>query len=353
MTTRESIAASWRRRPGYLDTATYGLPPRQTVELSHRVIDDWRTAASCGAPGTTPPTRRATCSPRSPGWRATRWPWGRRRRASSARSPPAFPTTPKSSCPTASSRRCSSRFSCRRAEASPCASCRWTDWPTPSRRAPPSWHGAPCSPPTAASPTSTPSWKRRDGWAPHHRRHHASHRLAPAAVRPDRRRRVLGLQVAVLPARDGLPGDVAAPARAVPTARRQLVQRRGHAQRLLRRAAAPRRHRPTPRRLTGVVRLDGRGQLAAALSTVGMEEVREHDVRLADGLRAALDGEPAESAIVSIAGRRPGSGVGRPRHQGRHPRRRLPALVPPLQRRRRRGDGGSPPARQRAHVAVS
>ena len=31
----------WRRHPGYLDTATYGLPPTETVELAHRVIDDW------------------------------------------------------------------------------------------------------------------------------------------------------------------------------------------------------------------------------------------------------------------------------------------------------------------------
>jgi selenocysteine lyase/cysteine desulfurase len=36
-----AIGAAWCRRPGYLDTATYGLPPRQTVELSHRVIEDW------------------------------------------------------------------------------------------------------------------------------------------------------------------------------------------------------------------------------------------------------------------------------------------------------------------------
>jgi selenocysteine lyase/cysteine desulfurase len=35
------VGAAWRRRPGYLDTATYGLPPTRTVELSHRVIDDW------------------------------------------------------------------------------------------------------------------------------------------------------------------------------------------------------------------------------------------------------------------------------------------------------------------------
>ncbi len=36
-----AIGAAWRRRPGYLDTATYGLPPRPTVEVSRRVIDDW------------------------------------------------------------------------------------------------------------------------------------------------------------------------------------------------------------------------------------------------------------------------------------------------------------------------
>ena len=35
------MTTSWRHRPGYLDTATYGLPPRQTVELSQRVLDDW------------------------------------------------------------------------------------------------------------------------------------------------------------------------------------------------------------------------------------------------------------------------------------------------------------------------
>ena len=34
-------ASAWRRRPGYLDTATYGLPPTATVELGHRVLEDW------------------------------------------------------------------------------------------------------------------------------------------------------------------------------------------------------------------------------------------------------------------------------------------------------------------------
>jgi selenocysteine lyase/cysteine desulfurase len=34
-------ASAWRRRPGYLDTATYGLPPTATVELGHRVLEEW------------------------------------------------------------------------------------------------------------------------------------------------------------------------------------------------------------------------------------------------------------------------------------------------------------------------
>jgi selenocysteine lyase/cysteine desulfurase len=39
------LSAAWRRRPGYLDTATYGLPPRRTVELSHQAIDEWAEGA--------------------------------------------------------------------------------------------------------------------------------------------------------------------------------------------------------------------------------------------------------------------------------------------------------------------
>jgi selenocysteine lyase/cysteine desulfurase len=35
------VSSLWPRRPGYLDTATYGLPPQQTVEHAHRVIDEW------------------------------------------------------------------------------------------------------------------------------------------------------------------------------------------------------------------------------------------------------------------------------------------------------------------------
>ena len=34
-------ASAWRRRRGYLDTATYGLPPTATVELGHRVLEEW------------------------------------------------------------------------------------------------------------------------------------------------------------------------------------------------------------------------------------------------------------------------------------------------------------------------
>ncbi len=34
-------AAAWRPAPGYLDTATYGLPPIATVEAGHRALDEW------------------------------------------------------------------------------------------------------------------------------------------------------------------------------------------------------------------------------------------------------------------------------------------------------------------------
>ena len=59
-TTPSSSGRSWQRRPGYLDTATYGLPPRPTVERAHRVIDEWDAGTRTGARGTTRPTRPAT-----------------------------------------------------------------------------------------------------------------------------------------------------------------------------------------------------------------------------------------------------------------------------------------------------
>ena len=40
------MSTPWQRRPGYLDTATYGLPPRQTVERAHRVIDEWEAGTA-------------------------------------------------------------------------------------------------------------------------------------------------------------------------------------------------------------------------------------------------------------------------------------------------------------------
>jgi selenocysteine lyase/cysteine desulfurase len=32
---------TWPRRPGYLDTATYGLPPVETLARCHRMLEDW------------------------------------------------------------------------------------------------------------------------------------------------------------------------------------------------------------------------------------------------------------------------------------------------------------------------
>ncbi len=39
--TADGWSDAWRRRPGYLDTATYGLPPTETVELARRALDEW------------------------------------------------------------------------------------------------------------------------------------------------------------------------------------------------------------------------------------------------------------------------------------------------------------------------
>jgi len=36
----------WEPRPGWLNTTTYGLPPRATVEALRTVIDQWQTGAS-------------------------------------------------------------------------------------------------------------------------------------------------------------------------------------------------------------------------------------------------------------------------------------------------------------------
>lgn len=45
MDLREALPL-WQVEPGWLDTASYGLPPRTTVEAVHRVLDEWRRGAS-------------------------------------------------------------------------------------------------------------------------------------------------------------------------------------------------------------------------------------------------------------------------------------------------------------------
>ena len=46
----------------------------------------------------------------------------------------------------------------------------------------------------------------------------------------------------------------------------------------------------------------GAASSLGALAEIGIDAIHDHDVRLADGLRAALDVEPTGSAIVSIGG---------------------------------------------------
>ena len=71
------------------------------------------------------------------------------------------------------------------------------------------------------------------------------------------------------------------------------------------------------------------------LGRIGIDAIHDHDVRLADGLRQRLGISPTGSAIVSIAGL--GAGIEEQvvglRHQGRGTGRRLPLVLPHLQRR--------------------
>ncbi|WP_279583106.1 hypothetical protein [Fodinicola feengrottensis] len=40
-----SVQQLWEPRPGWLNTTSYGLPPRATVETLKTVIDQWQTGA--------------------------------------------------------------------------------------------------------------------------------------------------------------------------------------------------------------------------------------------------------------------------------------------------------------------
>ena len=40
------IPELWDADPGYLDTATYGLPPRETVDVMHRAVDGWQSGTA-------------------------------------------------------------------------------------------------------------------------------------------------------------------------------------------------------------------------------------------------------------------------------------------------------------------
>ena len=72
------------------------------------------------------------------------------------------------------------------------------------------------------------------------------------------------------------------------------------------------------------------------LAEIGMEAIHDHDVRLADGLRAGLGLAPAGSAIVSISGDGLEEALAGRGNQGGDARQRLPARLPPVQRRRGR-----------------
>ena len=93
------------------------------------------------------------------------------------------------------------------------------------------------------------------------------------------------------------------------------------------------------------------------IEKLGVENIRDHDVRLANRLRQGLELEPSNSAIVSvdIDGRRAEVGAGR--NPGRHTGREDPTLLPRLHDRPRCGRGSddahrSLRRRQRGGVAA-
>jgi hypothetical protein len=91
------------------------------------------------------------------------------------------------------------------------------------------------------------------------RRRDSGPAVAPAAAASARRGGLLGLQVAVLPAWDGLHGGLARDPADVRPPRGRLVRGARHLRRVLRPPAAPHHHRPPSGRLAGLARLDGRG----------------------------------------------------------------------------------------------
>ena len=145
--------------------------------------------------------------------------------------------------------------------------------------------------------------RRGGGRCADRRRRHPGAAVAAGPARPDRRHRVLGLQVAVLPAGHGLHGGLARAPVDVPAERGQLVRGTGRLRRVLRPAAAPGRRRPPPGPVAGLARMGGRDGFARR---AGTDRHRcDPRPRRAAGRRASARGSasrPTGSAIVSIAG---------------------------------------------------
>ena len=125
-------------------------------------------------------------------------------------------------------------------------------------------------------------------------------RLAAGRRQPVRRRRLLGLQVAALSARLGLHERAPGGGRTAGAARRGLVRRRGlHTTRTtgppLRLASDARRLDVSPAWFSWV----GTAPALEVLLDLGIETIRDHNLRLANLFREGLGLEPGDSAIVS------------------------------------------------------
>ena len=220
------LAASWRRRPGYLDTSTYGLPPRQTVERSHRVIDEWdegrvlydswndaadeaRRLFASFVGVTADAVAVGSATSHFAGLVAVVPAGHRRRRRSGRRVHLAAVPLPRPG----RARRRGARSTARGVGR--------LGGPADDRR------GVECGPVVGRAHRRHGGGAR--GGGPRRgadgRRRHAGHGLAPAAARSRRRRGVLGVQVVVLSARHRLHGRLVACARRLPPALGQLVRR--------------------------------------------------------------------------------------------------------------------------------
>ena len=261
-----AVQGLWEPAGTYLNTASFGLPPRPAWDALQAALDDWRTGRTSWEQwGESTEAARGSFA-RLVGVAAVDG--GRRRDGLGARRPRRLvaaggiarpragrgvhldalsvprPGAPRSDGAHGASPPISPGRSTPRRTSSRSAPCRWRParWPTSTAiAAAAKAHGAL----TLVDATQACGWLPLDGYG----------------FDVDRRR---GLQVAALAARHRVHGGRTGAARRDRPDRGRLVRRRGRARVVLRRAAAARDRRPPARHLTRLAQLGRRGTRARA-----------------------------------------------------------------------------------------